>query len=241
MFQMPSDSAAEAGASASDSSSSSDEYNLGVKANLKPEACLDFALDATRFVYPLHACVLWNLMFMVSPSIPEPELNPPQQFSPSKRTTSVRITSTPSHSTPSYYFLLLNTCPSTLTHMCLLRFCQDPACEYTRDDVKEHDAEMQDKLADSPFIQVDSAPPSSFGRGNFIPHGCPVLSGVRGSKAIDDSELWGSSYQASGPVSITNNDADLSLVPPIRFCHLAKTSSRHRLTFFCAEPWFLRV
>lgn len=93
-------------------------------------------------------------------------------------------------------------------------FAKTPVREYARHDV-ETDAEMRDELVDSPFIRVDTASrSSSSGQDSPVLRGRLALSGVRDSKAMDDSESWRSSfYQASRPMSVANdNDADFSLV-----------------------------
>ena len=79
----------------------------------------------------------------------------------------------------------------------------DPAREHARHDVEASDAEMRDELVDSPFIRVDSAPPSSLsGRDSPILRGRLELSRVRDSKEIDGRE-------SPRPASIPNaNDAD---------------------------------
>jgi hypothetical protein len=89
-------------------------------------------------------------------------------------------------------------------------FAKTPVREYA-----EHDAEMRDELVDSPFIRIDSASHSSSSdQDSPILRSRLTLSGVRDSKAMDDSESWRSSfYQASRPMSVANdNDADFSLV-----------------------------
>jgi hypothetical protein len=94
-------------------------------------------------------------------------------------------------------------------------FAKTPVREYARHDMEETDAEMRDELVDSPFIRVDSASSSSSSDQNSpILRGRLTLSGVRDSKAMDDSESWRSSfYQASRPMSVANdNDASFSLV-----------------------------
>lgn len=94
-------------------------------------------------------------------------------------------------------------------------FAKTPVREYARHDVGETDAEMRDELVDSPFIRVDSASQSSSSdRDSPILRGRLTLSGVRDSRAMDDSESWRSSfYQASRPMSVANdNDADFSLL-----------------------------
>ena len=94
-------------------------------------------------------------------------------------------------------------------------FTKTPVREYARRDPEETDAEMRDDLVDSPFIRVDSASQSSSSdRDSPLPRGRLALSGVRDSKAMDDSESWRSSfYQASRPMSVANdNDAEFSLV-----------------------------
>lgn len=71
------------------------------------------------------------------------------------------------------------------------------------------DAEMRDDLVDCPFIRVDSTSPSSSSeRDSPILRGRLTLSGVRDSRAMDDSESWRSSfYQASRPMSVANDNA----------------------------------
>ena len=94
-------------------------------------------------------------------------------------------------------------------------FAKTPVCEYADHDVEETDAEMRDKLVDSPFIQVDSVSHSSSSdQDSPILCGRLALSGVRDSKAMDDSESWRSLfYQTSRPMSVANdNDGDFSLV-----------------------------
>jgi len=94
-------------------------------------------------------------------------------------------------------------------------FPKTPVREYARHNMEETDTEMRDKLVNSPFILVDSASPSSSSdRDSPILRGRITLSGVRDSKAMDDSKSWRSSfYQASHPMSVANNnDVDFSLV-----------------------------
>jgi len=90
-----------------------------------------------------------------------------------------------------------------------------PDRECARHGVEETDTEMQDKPVDSPLIRVDSASHSSSSDRDIpILRGRITLSGVRDSKAMDDSESWRSSfYQASRPMSVANDsDADFSLI-----------------------------
>jgi len=95
-------------------------------------------------------------------------------------------------------------------------FAKTPVREYARHNMDETDAEMRDELVDSPFIRVDSASQSSSSSEQDSPilRGRLTLSGVRDSKAMDDSESWRSSfYQASRPMSVANdNDAGFSLI-----------------------------
>jgi len=93
-------------------------------------------------------------------------------------------------------------------------YAKTPIREYAKHD-EETDAEMRDELVDSPFIRVDSASHSSSSdRDSPVLRGRLTLSGVRDSKAMDDSESWRSSfYQASHPMSVANDsDAGFSLV-----------------------------
>ena len=100
--------------------------------------------------------------------------------------------------------------PSPPAHL-FTNFAKTPVREYARRDAEGTDTEMQD---DSPFIRVQSTSQLSLSdRDSPILHGCLALSGVRESKAMDDSKSWSSFYQASRPTSVAHdNGGEFSLV-----------------------------
>jgi hypothetical protein len=94
-------------------------------------------------------------------------------------------------------------------------FAKTPVREYARCDPEEPTLRCETIWSIVPFIRADSASQSlSSDRDSPLPRGRLALSGVRDSKAMDDSESWRSSfYQASRPMSVANdNDAEFSLI-----------------------------